>query len=373
VVRFHVNHLKVQGGRGATRVINYITRDGQYAPKQAGVDYLTRTSAATAERDDLVHQETANLPAWAKGSTATFFAHAEQYEQANGRWGTTWQLALPKELPQEEQLALARDFLATHLRNKAYLWVMHDPITAEGAHQPHIHVLFSERSHDSIERQTPAHYFKRYNPSQPERGGCQKDPWFKQRSTVFEVRAAWCDWTNYTLERAGETARIHPSSLYTRNIDRPPEPKVGPGRDPGGMAERDRIRQARDAAKEQALAAEGWELRKARLGMTDVSQIPPAQFLAESRARARGTQPGQWAPGSPSPQAQRQQRATRVQALRETERRALETELRILTRRQHTLHLPRMPRREPEGVGAGLRANLREEEWGHERGTGYGR
>ena len=89
--------------------------------------------------------------------------------------------------------------------------------------------------------------------------------------------------------------------------------------------------------------------------------------------RARGVQPGQWAPGTPSPQAQQQRRVTRVQAHRETERRALETELRILTRRQQTMHLPRMPRREQEGVGAGLRANLREEEWEHERGTGYGR
>ena len=97
VIRFHVNHLKVRGGRGASRVVQYLTRDGQYAPKQAQVAYLTRTSQATAERDDLVHQEVANLPAWAHGDAAGFFARAEQHERANGRYATTWQLAFPKE------------------------------------------------------------------------------------------------------------------------------------------------------------------------------------------------------------------------------------------------------------------------------------
>lgn len=372
VIRFRVNHLKTNGGRGASRVVQYLTRDGQYAPKQEEVEYLTRTSVATAERDDLVHQEAANLPAWAQGDAANFFAKAEQHErggaQRQGRWGTTWQLSLPRELSHEANIEMARAFLATHLKDHPYLWVMHDPVNAQGEHQPHIHVLFSERTNDALERKGPVDYFK-----QPTGGGCAKDRWFSQRSHITEIRHAWCDFTNYTLERAGQDARIHPSSLYTRNIDRQPEPKVGPGRDPGAMAARDRIRQQRDDAQEQALSAEGWELRKAKLGITDVHQIPPAQFLAESRARARGVQPGQWAPGAPSPQAHQQRRVTRVQAQRETERRALETELRILTRRQQTLHLPRMPRREQEGVGAGLRANLRDEEWEHERGAAYGR
>ena len=39
--------------------------------------------------------------------------------------------------------------------------------------------------------------------------GVGKIPWFKQRSAVYEIRAAWCDWTNYTMERAGHEAR-HP-------------------------------------------------------------------------------------------------------------------------------------------------------------------
>ena len=110
--------------------------------------------------------------------------------------------------------------------------MVHDPVNAQGEHQPHIHVLFSERTNDGIERGGPAQHFRRYNPQHPERGGCQKDAWFNQRNAVYEIRAAWCDWTNYTMERAGHEGRIHPSSLYERGIERQPEPKVGPGNDP---------------------------------------------------------------------------------------------------------------------------------------------
>ena len=77
--------------------------------------HRSHTSRAPRRRrpraDDLVHQEVANLPAWAHGDAAGFFARAEQHERANGRYATTWQLALPKELTREEQVTMARDFL----------------------------------------------------------------------------------------------------------------------------------------------------------------------------------------------------------------------------------------------------------------------
>ena len=174
----------------------------------------------------------------------------------------------------------------------------------EGEHQPHVHVLFSERTHDGIERRARPSTFKRYYRAHPERGGCQQDSWFNQRSAIYEIRAAWCDWTNYTMERAGHEARIHPSSLYKRGIDRHPEPKVGPGQDAGAVAERERIRQHATTAQEQAQAQQAWEARKVKLGITNVQQIPPQQFVQSTMHRARHVHPGQWVPGLPSAQAQ---------------------------------------------------------------------
>ena len=207
----------------------------------------------------------------------------------------------------------------------------------------------------------------------PERGGCRKDPWFTQRNAVYEMRAAWCDWTNYTMERAGHEARIHPSSLYERGIDRPPEPKVGPGHDPALVAERARIRQQRDAAQEHAQAQQAWEARKVKLGMTHVQQIPPQQFVHDTMRRARNVQPGQWVPGMPSVQAQQQARQAQQQAQRAQLAHRLATEIRILERRQASVRLPRVQARQPDAIRNGLRANLHEEEWEHERSVGYRR
>ena len=125
--------------------------------------------------------------------------------------------------------------------------------------------------------------------------------------------------------------------------------------------------------REQALAAEGWEARKGNLGIADVQQMAPAQFLQESRARARGAAPGQWAPDAPAPAEQIQARVRATRRALESTTRQLETELRMLTRRQQTVHLVRLPRHAQERIRSGLRANLREEEWEYGDRQGYGR
>jgi hypothetical protein len=153
----------------------------------------------------------------------------------------------------------------------------------DGEHQPHLHVLFSERTDHGkdVDAET---YFRR-----PEVGGCAKDRWFHQRNSAYALRESWADWCNYTLEAHHHAARVHPRSLYARDIDRKPEPKVGYSSDPALHARRVEIQQARDVAQEQALAAAGWEARKRQLGTT---HLAPEAFLACSVARARQMQPG---------------------------------------------------------------------------------
>jgi len=357
IVSFRLNHLKVDSTRTAAQVVQYLQREAAYSPT---VGYFTRTTVETAEHGDLVYRRVENLPAWAQDDVHGFFARAAQHER-KVRWGTTWQLALPKELKQEEQLFLAHDFLQTHLKDHAYLWVMHNPVTKEGDTQPHIHVLFSERTHDGIQREGPAHYFKQWDRAQPTRGGCRKDPWFKQQSSAYEIRAAWCDAVNLTLEQAGHTARVHPGSLHARQIDRKPEPKVGPGKDPDKVAERARIKAERDNALEQRKAADGWEARKVKLGLTDVHAVNRDTFLAEGYARARSRQVQPWGAG-PSRQQQQAQRVVRTRYEREEALAVLQAEINILERQQQRVTLPRTRQWEPGGGGSGLRVRLHEDE-----------
>lgn len=302
IIGFHINHLTERSGAAAQRVTQYLTREGAYAPVEVG--YLLRTREDTVERGDFVAKVHGNLPAWAEEDPEKFFVAAEAYErggsQRAGRWATTWQIALPRELTREEQWTMGTAFVETHLRQHAYLCVMHDPVK-EGAHQPHLHILFSERMQAS-QTQDPATYFRR-----PEVGGAAKDRFFNQRSSAYALREAWADWTNYTLERAGHAARVHPRSLYARDIDRKPEPKVGYSTDPEVHARRNTIRGQRNHAKEQTMAAQGWEARQARLGLTHVRAIEPARFLQMTYQQARGYAPGQWDQTWAREQAQRQQ------------------------------------------------------------------
>ena len=85
-------------------------------------------------------------------------------------------MALPKELTQEQRIELAEAFIAEFADRYRYPFTcaIHNHAGAlAGQDQPHLHLIYSERHVDGIER-TPEQFFKRYNPEQPEKGGAQK-------------------------------------------------------------------------------------------------------------------------------------------------------------------------------------------------------
>lgn len=265
------------GSKDAGKAVRYLMRMGEYAPQQRDVDYLTRQSPTTRDRTDLVHAETINLPSWAEGSPARFYTTAEDRERANGRYAVALEIALPRELEREQQLTLARDFVRAQLADKTALWVMHEPVASDGETQPHIHMLFSERTHDGIDRE-PDQFFKRWNREHPERGGAQKDPFFHERRAPERLRQSWADLANFSLERAGIEARIDPRSLHDRALSR-------------DMAERET---PEGRAHTQALAHEAWEWRKEQLGITDVHTLDKEEFLAMVHASTREGKPGRY-------------------------------------------------------------------------------
>lgn len=338
ILNFRINHLTERSGRAARRVTQYLQREGVYAPAEVG--YVLRTTTDTAERGDYVTQTQGNLPAWAEEDAGRFFAQAEALERGGahraGRWATTWQIALPKELTRAEQWEMGKAFVETHLARHAYLCVMHDPVK-DGHHQPHIHVLFSERIHDARVLDA-ATYFRR-----PEVGGCAKDRWFSQRGTAYALREAWADWTNYTLEHAGHPERVHPRSLQARDMDRKPEPKVGYSTDPEVHEAQATIRAQRNEAKEQAQAADGWEARKQRLGVEEVREHDPMDFLRGTHERTRHQEVGRWNPALAQLKAERSiAHSQRLDTARHAEAQQLQADLAILERQAAVLHAARL-------------------------------
>ena len=231
-------------------------------PKGAGAEhaqYIERGGRFKTERyGEIGEHERGNLPAWAKGSTARFFAAADENERANGNSYREFEMALPKELSDIQRGQLVREFVAEQIGDRhAYAWAIHEP----RGHNPHVHVMFSERLRDGIERNREQ-YFKRANRKQPELGGHLKSDWFTGKGgpeAVEALRVRWAEVQNLALERAGIQARVDHRSLKAQGIEREAGQHRGPAvsgvEARGEVAEVSARREAERAERSQARAA----------------------------------------------------------------------------------------------------------------------
>ncbi|MEC3991948.1 MobA/MobL family protein [Proteus mirabilis] len=214
-------HLSVKtGGKGkAASHADYIAREGKYA----------------REKDnDLEHQESGNMPAWAAHKPSEFWKAADTFERANGCTYREIEIALPRELTPAQRLELVRDFVQQEIGDRhAYQFAIHNPRAAiEGGEQPHAHIMFSERLNDGIERD-PQQYFKRANTKNHERGGAKKvrfgETPTERKAYLIAQRERWADLQNKHLERYQHIDRVDARSLKAQGIEREPERHFGAG------------------------------------------------------------------------------------------------------------------------------------------------
>ncbi len=214
-------HLSVKtGGKGkAASHADYIAREGKYA----------------REKDnDLEHQESGNMPAWAAHKPSEFWKAADTFERANGCTYREIEIALPREFTPAQRLELVRDFVQQEIGDRhAYQFAIHNPRAAiEGGEQPHAHIMFSERLNDGIERD-PQPYFKRANTKNPERGGAKKvrggETPTERKAYLIAQRERWADLQNKHLERYQHPDRVDARSLKAQGIEREPERHFGAG------------------------------------------------------------------------------------------------------------------------------------------------
>ena len=220
----------------------YIAREGQYANRLERGEKLEATEAG-------------NMPAWAQSNPLAFWQAADAYERKNGTTYREMEIALPRELDADQRAALVREFVRQEIGDRhAYQWAIHTPTAADGQEQPHVHLMFSERQRDGIERD-PEQYFKRYNAKAPEKGGARKGygPSAGQTLTkaeraaeLKELRGRWEAMCNAHLERAGVEQRIDMRSHAERGTGLEPERKQLPSQWRGqGRANVIEFRQAR--------------------------------------------------------------------------------------------------------------------------------
>lgn len=142
--------------------------------------YITRTSHFKNYKESISEQiefvKSGNLPSFAEGKPAEFWQAADVYERSNGRTCSSLVVALPKELNQAQRIELAEAFItefADRYRFPFSCAIHNHAGSIAGIEQPHLHLMYSERHVDGIDR-SAEQFFKRYNPKDPQKGGAQK-------------------------------------------------------------------------------------------------------------------------------------------------------------------------------------------------------
>ena len=182
-------------------------------------------------RDDLIYTSYGNLPSWAN-DPVHFWRMANAHERANGAVYREHEIALPNELSNEQNIELAERIARKLVGNKPFQLAVHvREGRLEGISNPHMHLMYSARNPDGIDR-SPEQMFSRFNPKRPEAGGCRKDNCGRSplelRESLISTRRAICDEENQALAKNGHEARVDHRSLHEQGVQRPPERRLGP-------------------------------------------------------------------------------------------------------------------------------------------------
>lgn len=212
-------HFGIRSGKhgAATNHLNYITREGSYA-----------------RRNDLVATGHGNMPSFASEQPMLLWKASDQHERKNGSTFRSYTVSLPKVLTIAQLTELASQEARRLAGPKAFQWALHMPRSSlRDEPHPHVHIVICDRLPDGIER-TPEQMFKRYNPANPEKGGCRKDSGGKTRqalrSHVTAQRQAAAEEINAALAMHGHDLRVDHRTLKERGIDRAPERYLGPAK-----------------------------------------------------------------------------------------------------------------------------------------------
>ena len=191
------------------------------------VEYINREKAYE-NRGGCIFQAH-HVPKWAKNDPKKFFQAADRYEGVGNRRYVEIEFALPNELKTVEQYRQIIDaFIAKHLSEHYYAYAIHNKIgvMSDGQHHPHVHIMFSERLIDDVEKKkerTAKSFFlyparKKKDGSQPSfeekwRRGAPKDRKWCNHQYVRQMRADFAQIQNEILKQNGFSISVDHRSL----------------------------------------------------------------------------------------------------------------------------------------------------------------
>lgn len=225
-------HLRLKNDRkpNGTRVsakghADYILRENA----EAYANYINREGN---QGTDCVFKGV-QLPSWAKGSAQKFFGAAERYEDKGNRRFKEIELSLPNELTLEQNREIVDRFIGEYLQNHYYAYAIHEKNGAiSGERHPHVHIMFSERMVDDVEKikERPAYkYFSRA--AKPLKGekeasferrwehGAPKDKRWHSKKYLCKIREDFARIQNEVLEKNGYSIRVDHRTLKTQKAE----------------------------------------------------------------------------------------------------------------------------------------------------------
>ena len=270
-------------GQSAAAKYDYISRDGKYAK---------------AGRKEVVHLESGCMPAFASSDARLYWSAADSHERSNGRLFRSLTAALPNTLDASARLELSRRFAAQVTGGELpYTLALHAGRSKKAGvdDNPHLHLVFSERVNDGLERGAEQ-WFRRAAPKKgdPSSGGARKTERTKPRSWLEETRSAWAGEMNLAFERAGvddrATAESHAAQLARARaagdtsaeahlLLNPPSTHIGP---PAKHSWDDRPGRAEALKLDRYLAAEAAEASAEKLR---AAHAPDVAAAAEARSQ----------------------------------------------------------------------------------------
>lgn len=195
---------------------DYVRREGKFAPDHH--DYINREGNFSNKEkyEDLVYKENCNMPMFAKEDPMIFWKSSEAFERDNGRTYTEFEISLPYEFTDTENIKLAKEFLNdTFGKDFVYSFALHRKESSkDGIDNVHVHCMFCERKLDGIERD-PKTFFKRANPKNVRAGGCKKDRKWNAKNMPTVYRKKWEVFLNKELEKHG-IEKVSCESLNTQ-------------------------------------------------------------------------------------------------------------------------------------------------------------
>ena len=195
---------------------DYVRREGNFAPDHH--DYINREGNFSNKEkyEDLVYKENCNMPMFAKEDPMIFWKSSEAFERDNGRTYTEFEISLPYEFTDTENIKLAKEFLNdTFGKDFVYSFALHRKESSkDGIDNVHVHCMFCERKLDGIERD-PKTFFKRANPKNVRAGGCKKDRKWNAKNMPTVYRKKWEVFLNKELEKHG-IEKVSCESLNTQ-------------------------------------------------------------------------------------------------------------------------------------------------------------